>query len=68
MREKKMSESIEKSINEWKLEIFLLLPILYCFFVAINDRDFAQMGATVGFVAFAWLFTILRIAVKNKSQ
>ena len=43
-------------------DLFLLLPILYSFKVAVNDKDFAQMAVTVCLVFFAWGFSILKSA------
>jgi len=44
------------------MELFLLLPILYSFKIAVNDRDLEQMGVTVCLLFLAWLFSILKSA------
>ena len=44
------------------IELCLLLPILYSFKIAINDRDFAQMVVTVCLLFLAWLSSILKSA------
>ena len=55
--------SITRVLKQYYLmELFLLLPILYSFKIAVNDRDFAQMGVTVCLLFLAWLSSILKSA------
>ena len=58
----KFSSTIQILKKFYLMELFLLLPIFYSFNVAVNDRDFAQMGVTVCLVFLAWFFSVLKSA------
>lgn len=55
----------KKFLNFPIFEFAMLIPIFYSFRVAIDDRDFAQMTVTVGLVASAWIFTIIKSFLKK---
>jgi hypothetical protein len=44
----------------FRLEAFLLIPIIYLFSVSLRDRDFAGMAVTVLLVGFAWFCSIVK--------
>jgi hypothetical protein len=58
----KIASTIQVLKKFYLMELFLLLPILYSFKIAVNDRDFAQMGVTVCLLFLAWLVSILKSA------